>query len=692
MVSALLSRVRSMCSTVANTTIKDLLLAIKKLGRFAISESERFDLKIQSNKSHQACTATIAVFLLMVLFLQAAVVINCLKRGSSWLSGNPKPAKQAKPNSGDLAKLPELLKDVPEDKKLETIIDKTVKPTVKDSALGITRVKATDEQLKLREQQYIEAQKFSVLKTDPSMMAPVRISKYRTTIENAAKKHRVDPDTLGGLLTLESHGKTSDRSPTGPRGIAMFAKRRGWEAGLNITDTVDERLDPSKAIPAAAWALRDAYEYYGDWELAVVEYHMGRGALTKLINMYLKPRPDVGSMKQNIKQYDIKYRDIFFRNTPYHNPGTYRMIRKLTNKDWSPRYLYKVECWKRLLKLYKTDRESYVKLAKQQFYKGKARKAKMWSFFSRMEDKPLKNVGSIRKRIKTGEMVKLPNGKPYGYTIRSMGNSDPKVKNRKYYYYTKVPTAGMILYIGTTLKQLRASKGAPPAHFDISSLTRTIKYQQRLRKNNRFATKDKSFHYYGLAADIPYSSLKGKREKQDLEFILEDLYQAGMISWVRENKNCYHVVVAPDEEAREFFSDFFKSNTIEGYESKTENSTESSQDSNRDIDLPTPTPTPSRAPEQPLELLQGQAGAELNSDLDKQESKQPKAIKPKATPTPTPVQPKPKKTPVPRPKSKSPKLKRDPFKKFEIPSKKKPKANPKKKKRRSTFDKPGIWV
>ncbi|MEZ4180391.1 MAG: DUF5715 family protein [Candidatus Doudnabacteria bacterium] len=555
----LIEEIKSFFDRAEHLTVGETKNRTQVFMKHFVTDLEEIAKKIKGNPQQQAYLVVGAGLAMLLVLLQTSMFLVL-----NGFTLNHKYGEHDSPKVAQSQSQPA----VPTAIENATQLPQNISPKVKEKALGVTRMQATDEQLRLRERDYIEAQQFSVLKTDPRMEAPKRISQYRSTIEAAAKKHGLDPNLLEAVLTLESHGKTSDQSPTGPRGIAMFAKARGREAGLTINEFTDERLDPTKSIHAAAFALRDSYDRLGNWDFAVVEYHMGSGALQKLIEMYLKPRPDVGSLKQNLQTYGVNYRDIFFRNSPYHNPGTYAMIKKLTIKDWSPRYLYKVKCWQELMNLYRTDRVAFEKLHKQQFYKGKARKAKMWSFFNQMDDERILKISDILDGINKKEFVKLPDGNRFGYTIRTLGKSDPKVSNRQYYYFTKVPTAGMVMYIGSSLQTLRESKDAEPAHFDISSLTRTLEYQKTLRKSNRFATKDESFHFYGLAVDIPFSSLKGKGEKQDLEYILEDLYSAGMVSWVRENGNCYHVVVAPNEEAREFFSDFYHTNV--GY-TKPEN-------------------------------------------------------------------------------------------------------------------------
>lgn len=91
------------------------------------------------------------------------------------------------------------------------------------------------------------------------------------------------PDELKYLSIVESGLRPNAVSKANAVGLWQFISSTGKMYGLQGNWYVDDRMDPYQATDAAARHLRDLYNMFDDWELAMAAYNCGPGNVRKAI-------------------------------------------------------------------------------------------------------------------------------------------------------------------------------------------------------------------------------------------------------------------------------------------------------------------------------------------------------------------------------------------------------------------------
>ena len=146
----------------------------------------------------------------------------------------------------------------------------------------------------------------------------------------------------------------------------------------------------------------------------------------------------------------------------------------------------------------------------------------------------LKNTSQVQKYINKGKFHTI-NKTGKGYKVQKLDYSRP---------YLVSKAKATLEKIGS-----RFSKETKGHTFTVSSITRTLEDQCRLRKVNTNASLGISSHNYGNSFDISYVRFNNKLKPDPkmevaLEKVLKYYVAAGRIFYIKERQqSCFHVTV-----------------------------------------------------------------------------------------------------------------------------------------------------
>jgi hypothetical protein len=466
-------------------------------------------------------------------------------------------------------------------------------PSNRLTAIGVDRNDLSDLVLTERIRLMTEAQTFAIMRDARSLAGAERMTspKMQKMVRDASARSGVPASLIAAIAFLESFGNPAAESPTGPKGIMQISaatartmglrmvyatryktrterrlvkKKRGKPVYQNVKVKVpyhvlihDERLDPARALPAAARYLAGMEQKFGGLDWAVWAYHCGEGCVGEFL--------DMARHAQGLKGDPPSVAQVFFSSSPVHNREIWQALAEQMERDYSPTYWFRVRRAEQLLAMYEEDPDEFQRLQDEYRYDFDPiqRAPNRLSAWVKPQDLTYRTCEDIQRDEGTRLARAMDKPDYYGFLLRrtgygSLGEFDPE--HREAYLNASPSALGTLLTIAFETRRLH--EALKPHHetfvpIEVTGLARPLDYAARA--GHEFVTGKAHFDALcsGQAFEISLANLP-LGERECLRFILDDIGWMGYLGFVEESPGSGALVIGCSPNSRDFFTKVYE--------------------------------------------------------------------------------------------------------------------------------------
>ena len=446
------------------------------------------------------------------------------------------------------------------------------------SGIGLDRAEITPDVLDARTGRMIQSQTFVIMREPQATMGAERITGPRLTpiFRRAATSSGLPASLISAIAYLESWGDARAESPAGPKGIMQFSEATARAAGLRVVRVTrfkvtterklvarktgppvhrtvrhripytvtmrDDRLNPDRAVPAAANYLSRLETKFGGRDWAVFAYHCGEGCVAELLPLAQaalggKHQPTVAAM--------------FFAANPALHRDLYDAIQRHMQRDYSPTYWFRVQRAEQLLGLYRADPAAFGELVDE--YRNpinaQHRANDRLMVWLKAEDVFYKSLDDLKQASGKALEKVLDNPKAFGFSLPAL---DADSETKELYLQASPAAIGTLLYIAFETHRLFDALKPKGEEFVPLQITELVSTTDRPAEAGSLLV-DPEFpeHSTGQVFDIDRSNLP-RGERESLNFILDDMGWDGYLGFIQVTGDTLHIGCSPS--SRAFFA------------------------------------------------------------------------------------------------------------------------------------------